>query len=108
LTDIGARRSGAHLRQTLLQPSAALPPNFLYVAVVQPSGETVRGIRVNEDSFTIQVKDVQGRFHSFRKAEVSSIQRLVKETPMPSYEKALTAAELDDLVAYLAGLRGKS
>ncbi len=107
LTAIGARRNGAYLRQTLLRPAAALPRDFLYLAVVAPSGETVRGIRANEDSFTIQIKDPRGQFHSFRKADLKEIRRLRGQTPMPSFDKALSAAELDDLVAYLAGLRGK-
>jgi hypothetical protein len=39
---------------------------LLYVTAATSRGETVRGIRVNEDSFTIQVKDARERFHSFR------------------------------------------
>jgi len=108
LTDIGARRNGAYLRQTLLQPGASLPEGFLYVTAVARSGESIRGIRANEDSFTIQIKDAGGRFHSFRKSELKELRKLKNETPMPSYEGNLTSAELDDLVAYLAALRGKS
>lgn len=108
LTDIGARRNARHLRQTLLNPSASLPEGFLYVTAVASDGQTVRGVRVNEDSFTIQIKDASGRFHSFRKSELKEVRRLRNETPMPSFEKSLSAAELDDLTAYLASLRGKS
>jgi putative heme-binding domain-containing protein len=108
LTDIGARRNAVHLRQTLLNPSSSLPEGFLYLAAVTSSGQTVRGIRVNEDSFTIQIKDTSGRFHSFRKSELKEIRRLKNETPMPSFEKSLNAMELEDLTAYLASLRGKS
>jgi cytochrome c oxidase cbb3-type subunit 3 len=107
LTDIGARRNAAFIRQTLLHPEATLPDGFEYVAAVTKRGGTVRGIRVNEDSFSIQLKDALGRFHSFRKSELSELRRLQHETPMPSFESALSSVELDDLVAYLAGLRGK-
>ncbi|MBZ5621515.1 MAG: c-type cytochrome [Acidobacteriia bacterium] len=107
LTGIGARRSAAFLRQAVLKPSASLPEGFQYVAVTPASGAAVRGIRVNEDSFTIQLKDAGGRFHSFRKPELKDLRRLEKETPMPSYEGQLAAAELDDLVAYLASLKEK-
>jgi cytochrome c553 len=54
------------------------------------------------------VKDLQGKFHSFRKSSLKELRRLKEESPMPSYERLLDAAELDDLVAYLASLRGKS
>lgn len=107
LTGIGARRSAAFLRQTVLKPSATLPEGFQYVAATPASGAAVRGIRVNEDSFTIQLKDAGGRFHSFRKPELKDLRRLEKESPMPSYEGQLAAAELDDLVAYLASLKEK-
>ena len=108
LTAIGARRNGTYLRQTLVQPGASLPEGFLYVAAVTQSGDIVRGIRVNEDSFTVQIKDARGQFHSFRKSELKQLERLKRQTPMPSYQQTLSAAELDDLVAYLASLRGKS
>ena len=107
LTGIGARRNAAFLRQTLLKPSATLPEGFQYIAATPASGAMVRGIRVNEDSFTIQLKDAGGRFHSFRKSELKDLRRLEKESPMPSYEGQLSAAELDDLVAYLASLKEK-
>ncbi len=108
LTDIGIRRNGAHLRQAVLRPAALLPEGFLYIEAVTREGSTVRGIRVNEDSFTIQIKDARGRFHSFAKAELQELKRLKGETPMPSFEGALSAGEVDDLVAYLASLKGKS
>jgi len=108
LTNIGARRNGAFLRQALLAPADSLPEGFLYVAAVTASGATVRGIRANEDSFTIQVKDARGEFHSFRKSELKELRRLKHESPMPSFARSLSATELDDIVAYLASLRGKS
>jgi putative heme-binding domain-containing protein len=108
LTDIGARRNAAHLRQTLLNPSGSLPEGFLYIAATTSSGQTVRGIRVNEDSFTLQLKDTSGRFHSFRKSELKEIRKLKNETPIQSFQKSLSAMELEDLTAYLASLRGKS
>jgi putative heme-binding domain-containing protein len=108
LTGIGARRSAAFLRQTLLKPAATMAEEFLYVAAVPVSGAEVRGIRINEDSFTIQLRDPGGRYYSFRKGELKQLRRLEGETPMPAYEGRITGAALDDLVAYLAGLKGKS
>lgn len=107
LTSIGARRNATFLRQTVLKPAATLPEGFLYVSATPASGAAVRGIRVNEDSFTIQLRDAAGRHHSFRKSELKDLRRLTGETPMPSYEGQITGAALDDLVAYLASLKGK-
>jgi putative heme-binding domain-containing protein len=107
LTQIGARRNAAYLRQTILKPADSLPEGFAYFAATGADGRSVRGIRVNEDTFTIQLKDTAGRFHSFRKSEVKDLRRLAHETPMPAYQGQVAGAELDDLVAYLAALRGK-
>jgi len=66
----------------------------------------VRGIRVNEDPFTIQVKDSANRFHSFRKSDTKEIEKEFGKSLMPSYRGRLSDAETEDLVAYLASLRG--
>ena len=66
LSEVGARRGLAHLRETLRNPSKTLPEDFLLVEAATASGTTVRGIRLNEDTFSIQLKDQQGRFYSFR------------------------------------------
>jgi mono/diheme cytochrome c family protein len=67
----------------------------------------VRGVRVNEDSFTLQLRDANGRYHSFRKTEIKDLRRLTGQTPMPAYESRIGGADLDDLVAYLASLKGR-
>ncbi|MEO7650023.1 MAG: c-type cytochrome [Bryobacteraceae bacterium] len=108
LTNVGARRNLAWLRQAILNPAETLPEDFYYMAIVTASGRAIRGIRLNEDSFSIQIKDVERRFHSFRKSELKEWRRLPKETPMPSYGSVLSAAEVEDIVAYLASLRGVS
>jgi cytochrome c oxidase cbb3-type subunit 3 len=106
LTTIGMRRSGAHLRESLVNPGGFVPEEFASAEAVTASGETVRGIRANEDSFTIQIKDSTGRFRSFRKAELKSYQVSRNNSRMPSYERTLKPDDVDDLVAYLASLKG--
>ncbi len=107
LTAIGARRNAAHLRESLVRPDAFLPVGFLKVEVVPVNGNIVAGTRAAEDPFTIQLADAAGRFHSFRKSDLKNLRRYPGESTMPSFANSLAAAELDDLVAYLAGLRGK-
>jgi hypothetical protein len=63
-------------------------------------------MRVNEYSFTIQVRDATNRFRSFRKRELKVLERQPNRSLMPSYRERLSASELDDLTAYLASLRG--
>ena len=119
LTDIGARRGARYLRESLTDPEAAipdsftsyqkitlLPDNFLQVRVVTADGRRYTGARVNEDAFSIQIRDAAGRVDSFFKEELQELHKDWGKSPMPSYREALSAAELEDIVAYLASLRG--
>jgi putative heme-binding domain-containing protein len=107
LTGIGDRRSAAFLQKTISNPGSQLPEGFLLVKATTASGETVEGIRANEDTFTIQIKDAGGLFHSLRKEELKELRKLPGESPMPSFEGILSTSEIQDLVAYLASQRGK-
>ena len=107
LTEIGARRSVAHLRAAVLEPETTLPEGFLQVRVVDKDGSGVTGLRVNEDTFTIQLRDLNGRPYSFIKKDLRELQKDAGKTPMPAFKAVFSPAEVDDLVAYLASLRGK-
>ncbi len=117
LTDIGAQRGPQYLRQALVEPAAAFPNStlrvqgpgyneFLPVRVVMKDGAEVRGIRLNEDLFTIQLRDQSGRFHSIRKSNAELIRKETGVSLMPSFAGRMSDAELDDLVAYLSSLGG--
>jgi len=116
LTEIGASRGSAYLRQSFLGPAETLPRGspvpgrgfveFLPVRVVTADGREVRGVRINEDPFTIQLRDMSNRFHSFRKSETKEIDKEFGKSMMPSFRGKLTDAEVDDLVAHLSNLRG--
>lgn len=106
LNDVGARRSVAYLRAVLLDPEATVPDGFLFVKLVTRGGQTIAGVRVNEDAFSIQIRDLSDRLQSFWKDELAEVNRLRGKSPMPSYRDALSPQELDDLTAYLASLRG--
>jgi putative heme-binding domain-containing protein len=116
LTTVGARRGAAHLREALVDPAAALPRgltamprdfvDYLVVRVVTAEGEQTRGMRMNEDSFTIQLKDARGVIRSFYKPALRELEREFDRSLMQSYEDRLSDEELEDLVAYLASLTG--
>jgi len=105
LTDESERRSAAYVREAILKPEAHLPAEFLMVKVTLPDGSTINGIRVNEDTFTLQMKDAAGAFHSFRKSDIKELQKLKGKSPMPPFEGALSDTDLQDLVAYLEAPR---
>jgi len=110
LSSIGSRRSAAYLRRALTDPSADFPRErnyqlFALVYAVPRDGRAVLGVRVNEDTYTIQLRDAEGRFYSFRKPDLMSLERRFNTSPMLPLRDQLTSAELDDLVAFLASLK---
>ena len=107
LTGIGDRRDAAELRTSLLEPSALVPLDFLQVRVVTKAGRSITGVRINEDAFSIQIRDLSNQFHSFWKNELTDIVKEPKRSIMPSYQSILTTTELDDLLAYLESLQGQ-
>lgn len=117
LTRVGSMRGPTYLRTQLIAPGTDLPheagamergrfTQFLFVRVTTKSGHVVEGTRVYEDTFTIELKDAMGRFHSFRKLELAKLEKLPGKSVMPSFKGTLSAAQLDNLVAYLASLKG--
>ena len=105
LSVIGESRSAAYLRESVVNPGAAVPEDYLLVTVVPNSGQPVTGVRVNEDSFSIQIRDSAGRSYSFWKKDLARVDKQPGKSPMPSYRGQLQDAELTDLVAYLASLK---
>ncbi len=117
LSDIGWMRGPAYLRQAILDPAAAPPSGTLPVPsrgyseylpgrVVMKDGRELRGVRLNEDVFTIQLRDTAGAFHSIRKSEAEQVRKEIGASLMPGFSGRLTAVELDDLVAFLSSLGG--
>lgn len=106
LSEIGLRRSLKFLRESLTKPDAHVADDYRTVVLVTRSGERIRGARLNEDDYSIQIRDTQEKLRSFRKADLKEFKR-DPTSLMPAYDKALSATELEDLVAYLSSLRGK-
>ena len=105
LSDIGAIRSVAALQRSLVDPTGAMWPIDRPVRIVTRDGRTIRGRRLNEDTYTVQLIDEQERLVSLMKADLREYV-VAKTSPMPSVAGTLTDDELSDLVAYLLSLKG--
>ena len=107
LSDVGAVRSPAQLFRSLTEPASQMMPINRPVRLVTRDGRTIRGRRVNEDTYTVQIIDEQERLVSLDKADIKEIE-LSKTSPMPPATKTLSNDELADVIAYLLSLRGQS
>lgn len=105
LSEIGAGRTPAALQRSLLEPTAARWPINKPIRLVTSDGREIKGRRLNEDTYTVQVIDDRERLLSFDKSALKTYE-LGKVSPMPSLAKTFTADEIADLVAYLLSLKG--
>jgi putative heme-binding domain-containing protein len=105
LGDVGRRRNPDYLLESLLKPEADVPAGYRAVRVITKAGETINGIRLNEDDVSIQLRDDKGNLRSFLKEKLGGL-RYDQPSLMPPYGSVLSKKEVDDLVSYLSSLRG--
>lgn len=105
LGDVGSKRSPSALQNSVLDPNSAMIPINRPVRAVTKDRKVFNGRRLNEDTYTVQMMDDQGRLVSLVKADLREFTILI-ESPMPAYKGKLSAGEVADLVAYLLSLKG--
>jgi putative heme-binding domain-containing protein len=106
LSRIGAARSVAALEREIRRPSEVIPVGFETVTVVLADGRRVRGVRKNEDTFSVQIMTGTEELRSFFKRDVKEVVP-DDQSLMPAYgPERLTDDELADVVRYLRTLRG--
>jgi putative heme-binding domain-containing protein len=105
LTEIGLRRSLNFLRDSIVDPGASIDPEYRSATVVTRDGARIRGVVLNEDDYSIQLRDTREELRSFVKSNLRDV-KPEKESLMPSYKSALSETEVNDLVACLNSLRG--
>ncbi len=105
LSEIGTVRTPASLQRALVDPAQAILPANRPVRAVTKDGRTIRGRRINEDTYTLQLIDEQSRLVSLTKADLRSFE-LLSTSSMPSFQNTLTVDERADIVAYLLSLKG--
>ena len=88
----------------MLLPSKDIDPQFESVQVVTNEGRIIKGLRVNETNFSLQLREENGRFHSLSKRDLETFQ-VLKTSLMPQNIGAqLTVKQFHDLFAFLMTL----
>ena len=103
LTGIGSRRAVRHLRESIVDPNADIPLDYRSVSVTDRKGANISGIHLNEDEYSVHLRDVNGNLRSFMKGEIAQI-ALPRQSLMPPFI-SLSTVDLENLVAYLSALR---
>src|SRR2546426_11295940 len=106
LSRIGSGRPRAGLQAKLRGASDIIRSGYEPVTLVTRGGERMRGVKKNEDEFSIQIMDTRERLQGFLKANLTEL-TIDKQSLMPVYgPDRLNDRDLDDLLRYLTALRG--
>lgn len=104
LDRIAARRSAEYIMESILQSSKFIDPRYEMMQVVTSKGKVIIGLRVNENNFSIQLREENGRFHSLLKRDLEEYS-VQKKSMMPdNFDQILTVKQLHDLFAFLMKL----
>src|SRR5262249_15786167 len=115
LSRLGASRSRAVLAHKIRHASSyimnAYTLNYVIdgyqpVTLVTRDGQRIRGVKKNEDAFSIQIMDTRERIQGYLKTDLKEF--IDEETSlMPDFgSDRLADTGLEDLVTYLQTLRG--
>lgn len=118
LTGVGGSRTREAIIDSVRNPSRRLawgltestkefPQEYESVTVVTAAGKEIKGVILNEDSFSVQIMDRDERIHLLDKAKLRSFQKS-RESAMPKYDvDLLSDKDLEDIVAYLVSVGAK-
>ena len=105
LSRVGSGRSRPVLLNKVRGTSQNVRPGYEAVTVVTRDGQRIRGVKKNEDEFSIQIVDMRERLQGYLKANLTEI-LTEPRTVMPAYSAGqLNDGALDDLLQYLGTLR---
>lgn len=101
LSDAALRFTTADLRRSIVDPAATVPDGFRSVTVITANGERITGLLKNGSNFTLELLREDGTYYSASRASLREV-----PTPQPTlmptnYQNRLTAADLQDLLAFL-------
>ena len=118
LTGVGGSRTHEALVDSIRNPSRRLawglteatkefPQEYESVTVVTAEGKEIKGVTLNEDSFTVQIMDPAEHIYLLEKNKLKSFKKS-RESAMPKYEpETLSDKEVEDVVSFLAGVEAK-
>ena len=118
LTEVGGSRTREALVDSIRNPSRRLawglteatkefPQEYESVTVVTADGKEIKGVTLNEDSFTVQIMDSAENIHMLEKDKLKSFHK-TRQSAMPKYNAdVLSDKDVEDIIAFLASLGAK-
>ena len=118
LTGVGGSRTREAIIDSVRNPSRRLawglteatkefPQEYESVTLVTADGKEIKGVTLNEDSFSVQIMDSGETIHLLEKDKLRSF-RKSRESAMPKYDPdVLSDKDLEDIVAFLVSVGAK-
>jgi PQQ-dependent dehydrogenase (methanol/ethanol family) len=103
LSSVARDRTMAEIQASLLEPSGRVTPGYESMTVRLRDGRTLHGFARSQSNFEVALQDMNGQFHLLRQSEILSISKN-RQSPMPPVHAG--PEEMENLMAYLAGLTG--
>jgi putative heme-binding domain-containing protein len=106
LSRIGAARARDAMVRRIRGAVEDFRPGFEPVTIVPASGQPIKGVKKNEDLFSVQIMDTRERIQGYEKDKMRNVTNdTVSAMPVFGVDR-LSESELDDIVRYLQTLRG--
>jgi len=102
LTNIGALRTVAQLRQSILEPNMRRLFGFAGVTVLLKDRSKIEGVAKNISNYSIQVLDAEGKLHLLDRSDVTQIDFQKESLMSANYKRTLPPHGLDNILAFLS------
>jgi cytochrome c oxidase cbb3-type subunit III len=106
LSRVGSARSRESIVTRIRRGRDEFLPGYAPVMVTPQTGDPIRGVKKNEDLFSVQIMDTGERIQGYEKEKMRAVEDGI-QSMMPAFgPDRLSDTDLDDLVRYLQTLRG--
>ena len=106
LSRVGNSRTRDMMVKQIRGATEDFRPGYEPVTVTSADGQAIKGVKKNEDNFSVQIMDTRERIQGYQKDKMKSVADDTKSA-MPAYgPDRLSESDLDDLIRYLQTLRG--
>ena len=101
------RHPSRHLAWGLTESTKEFPQEYETITVVTTDGKKIKGVALNEDSFSVQMMDSSEQIYLLEKDKLRSFSKN-RESIMPTYTPDLLSdKDLDDVIAFLTSVGAK-
>src|SRR5687768_6614728 len=106
LSRVGIARARAAMARQIRGNVSDFRTGYQPVTLTTPDGQQIRGVKKNEDLFSVQIMDTGERIQGYLRDDMRAVTD-EKQSAMPAFgPDKLTDGQLDDLLAYLESLQG--